>query len=329
MPDDITIKIVMTAPSRVGKTSLLAAMAARIQQEVRKSGFEFLGDDSAPDAVLEESRARLERMATGPGMRTEVALGPESTMDKKEFPFTLAHPTFRGIPKIHLHFVDLPGEWYVGKGRTEVADKLLQEADVILVAVDAVALMENQGKYNKLVNNPKLICDNIYRRCHERAVPPLVLVVAVKAETYLRAAAGKGLKGKFGEDELRAKLKESYERLRALKANACAVETVGNIVFNDLREDQDTGVPIVTFRRVEVGYAPRYCSVPLRWIIGKILEASKKKIDGEKTIIDTLATMLGLGTDRTEAIEKLGGMLKKMSESTADGRKVSDLIFDV
>lgn len=334
MPNDITIKIVMTAPSRVGKTSLLAAMAAQIDQEVKEFGFRLLADTTSARLELQESRKKLEHMATGPGMTTDITLGPDPSLEKREFPFTLSKPGYPGIPKLHLRFVDLPGGWYTGKGETETADEMLNEAHVVLLAVDAVALMEDRGLYDTKVNMPELICDGILSACNKRSEPPLVLIVAVKAETYLQEKSAKGTscKGKPGEQELRTMLCEKYKSLGVVRkgggeVKGCAVETVGNIIFNDLLEGE-RGFPIVRFRRIKGGYNPRYCSVPILLIMKKILRIADSEI-GPSSIWDNVMETFGFPSDRSVAKKEITSVLTAITEKSADGRKLDQLVFDV
>lgn len=339
MSNSLTIKIAMVGPSRVGKTSLLASMSAHIHEEVKKSKFQFKVSGQSNIDTLNQRRAELKQMATCSGITVDLLRGPQPSQEERKFEFKLSKVGSTAFPTINFHFVDIPGAWYLGKGEASAADQLLKEADVIIVAVDSVLLLEAKGKYHEKANCPETICDGILTSCTNReegTPPPLVLVVCVKAESYLWESSSK--EGNFkvnnlNEKDLRDAIRKSYENLRELKpagivARGCAIETVGNIVFNHIREDE-LGNPVVAFRRIPgKEYSPRHCSVPLRLTLEEVLKRTRMVI-GPETTIDKIRAFFGFESDRTAALNELISLLDQLSKETSDGKTVNDLVFEI
>ena len=343
MSEEITIKVGMVGPSRVGKTSFIASMHNRINDDAMKLGFSFSANNSQTRNTCIDSLEALKKMASKDGTVIDVSMGPDPTVGVKNFNFKLYKPKLDEFPELHFKFTDIPGGWYK-TGQSE-AENLLKESDILLLAVDSVALMEEDGKYNDARGNDSArIVESITPALSRRPAgtpPPFVIIVATKAETYLRnsalsnAASSKTARGRkeLGEKELRAKIKETYEGLGILKqasieVKGCAVETVGNIVLNHIREDE-RGNPTFSFRRIPgMNYSPRYCSLPMRIILKKVLERAHENI-GEPSIIDWLFTKMGYRTDKEKVREELKKLLEKLSNSTSHGSSIEELVFDV
>jgi len=277
-------KIIMVGPSGVGKTSLLASMYSHIRREVAELGCTFLSS-AACSNELDERKQELERLATGKALTVDLNLGPKPGQDKRIFEFKLH--VRQGIPDIVMQFIDLPGGWFLGKGEYEEAERLIAQSQVIIVAVDAWALMEMKdgqgvGKYNMQVNKPRVICEALERASIAlTGAPPLILFVLVKAEKYLHNDQA---------DELFAAAKSCYGPLiePLIKRNhpiaGCWVETVGGLELNSVFEKD--GMPHGKFMRLrgdKGGYQPRHCSVPLRLVFKLALN---KVISDTKTIPD-------------------------------------------
>ena len=280
----IETKIIMVGPSGVGKTSLLAAMYDRIKLEVEalEPPCTFLSSGAVSDE-LNERLQDLKRLAEGKASTVDLDLGPKPSQEKRVFEFELTVEKVQD--PVQFQFIDLPGGWYLGKGDYDEADRLMAQSQVIIVAVDAWALMEPDedgvvGAYNEEINKPRVICEALQRASVAAAQiaaaetpprvpsPPLVVFVLVKAEKYLHNDQS---------DKLVAAAKSCYGPLiqplikRNFAIAGCAVETVGGIELISVSEKdvEKDGVKkrrhIGTFARLrKIGYKPVHCSIPLR-----------------------------------------------------------------
>lgn len=309
MSEQKSINIIMVGPSGVGKTSLLASMYSHIRDEVRELGCTFVSGAGCTDE-LEERKAELKRLAEAPGVRVDLDLGPKPSPEERTFDFILQIK--QGIPNVSLKFIDLPGGWYVGRGDFEKADTMLAESQVVVVAVDAWALMEQKddsgiGKYNAQINKPSVICQALERASIKQAgAPPVILFVLVKAEKYLHNDQGEEL---FQTAE--ACYKPLMESLIVKKypIAGCWVETIGGLELNSVIERD--GRPIGNFRRLQGkqgGYHPRHCSVPLRLVFRMALESVSNGTSTHpggfwETLKEWVAEKVGVKTELAKNIE--------------------------
>lgn len=156
--------------------------------------------------------------------------------------------------------------------------RALTQADVVVVAIDAPALIEMDGKYHKRINTPQVITDAIFRMLRVNK-SRLIMLVPLKCEKYVSTSAD--------AQRLAAKIEEAYRpllnHLRSAEARsrvACVltpVQTIGSVVFDRIEEnEQDKDRPFeFVFRARSYGasYDPRDTDQPLRYalrfIVGK------------------------------------------------------------
>jgi hypothetical protein len=342
MPDNITIKIAMVGPSGVGKTSLLASMADRIDRDVEKLGFRFHAEEGGTKDCLDQALRGLKSLATGHAGSVDLGMGPDRTEDERSFHFKLTKPKVDRFPSLKFVFSDVPGGWYNDKAIEHKVRGVMNEADAFIVTVDSVALMEANGLYNEKTNASDEIVDKVVKAVMQRPIfipPPLVMVVATKAETYfenerLNEGLKPGDRRKLGERELRIKLQERYGGFRVLKhlsaeVKGCTVETVGNILFNHLQHDTGTGKPVVTFRRIrQKGYESRFCSLPMRMILAMIMRRASENL-GKDGFVDFIFKYFGSSTKNSTAREELRKVKEQLESSTSYGIPVDKLVFDI
>jgi len=288
------LRIVLVGPTRVGKTSILTAMYDIMAKEVdsfpkepNSDGWELQQDDPTRGR-LNERRKELKKLATGNGkIVQEMGIPGDAVVTDYKFEFTCKNEV-----QLAIHVTDVPGGLYVSPEKFPdypTAKKLIQEAHVFIIVVDAVALMERPaknkhgvGRWHELVNEPDAIF-NAYRADMRHAKDHSVLFVLAKAETYFEKR----------QEEMLTALKAGYAdllgfmRTEGVKAFACAVETVGAIRLHVIREEN--GVPVASFFRHTNAYAPRNCELPLRYALKVLLRAAVTKA---KSVEDELDTVL-------------------------------------
>jgi len=294
MIEKTTITIV--GPTGVGKTSLLASMYSHMKTELLSYDCSFTASARC-GAELDERMQELELLATGEGLRVDLDLGPRPGSEKNTFDFEL-NILQKNVDPVPIEFIDLPGGWYTGEGDFNEADRCILDSQVVIVAVDAWALMEVKnekgiGKYNNKINRPKVICEALERasnKASEGNPKPLVLFVLGKAEKYLHHGQYK---------ELLDTARACYEPLmNPLVANgfaiaACCVETVGGIELLSVKEATRTdgaSYPVGSFKRLKdgphAGYNPKGCSTPLRLVFDIALSSIS-----QATLIDWIITI--------------------------------------
>jgi GTPase SAR1 family protein len=268
----------MVGPSRVGKTSLLAAMYKELEQELSEVRTTFVPDTRTQPAISAR-RNELQLLGSGVSLDVSQIVSIEATQDKREYDFTLSVKVENSkTEKLGIQFIDMPGGWYNGDQR---ADAELAESNVSIWVVDATALMEqpeeetNIGKYHSIINDPETIYNAYQRSFENKHTDHLIVMCLVRAESYIR---------KNQQSEMYEKLKKSYAPfLRKLKeqtpsienVEACYVETVGSVVFHTFKKDKNVLLPHATFMKLQgKTYSPSGCAKPLRSVIAYALKQS-------------------------------------------------------
>ncbi|MDR2441565.1 MAG: 50S ribosome-binding GTPase [Planctomycetaceae bacterium] len=272
------LKIAMVGPSRVGKTSLLAAMYKELEHELSAFGATFV-PDARTQPVITQRRTELQALGSGHNLDVSNIVSIEGTQDKREYDFILSVKLENSrTEKLEVQFIDMPGGWYKGDQR---ADTELAESNVSIWVVDATALMEqpeeetNIGKYHAIINDPETIYNAYQRAFAEKHTDHFIVMCLARAESYVRENR---------QDEMYEKLKKSYlpllsqlkKQTPTLKTvEACYVETVGSVVFQTFKREKNEQFPHATFRKIwNKTYSPSGCAKPLRSVVAYALEQS-------------------------------------------------------
>lgn len=265
-------QITMLGYTRVGKTSLLAAMHRWFEDTVERSELQ-LTPDYATVSILSDQLSRLE------GLFEHIKV----TEDKGVAPSQRQHTYNFGIgrrgeePALDLHFQDYPGEYLKESPETRerVAD-LVRNSVVVVITIDASALMEEHGIWHTSINQP-LVISTLFQEAYLRLDGPrLVLFAPVKCEAYVHDDTQ--------AEELKRRLKEKYQSLMALFASdrlhdqvavvITPVETLGEIVFSHVSHIRpENSPPLFFFRKIgpDSVYRPRNGDQPLRYILRFLL----------------------------------------------------------
>ena len=308
-----TVTIAMVGPTRVGKTSLVAAMYGELEKELVSIGCTFSMEGGPTTRSINERLRELKRLGSEDSCSlVQEGEGIDPGVEKKEYVFHLDVGD-GGSPEAIIKFVDLPGGWYMANENSEEADKILRDANVSFLAVDAVALMEQPsaesdglGKYHERVNAPDYI-----KEAYKRALPHLdeshiIILTLIRAETYVR---------KNRTDELMEKAKDAYREMTSylkkngvqIKVYACYVETVGSVVFHAF--DESDGSVHFHYRRVPgKKYSPSRCAIPLRiaarTALSKALDHAFEEFVKNDTLWARVSLLCGGGHALTQAKQK-------------------------
>jgi hypothetical protein len=262
---NIVINATMLGSVGVGKTTLLASMYERFRHVIGDVGLDMQPDhDTSLD--LSGYVARLKRLPADVKMTAALS----GTSRTRAYNFAMGATGHRAA--FTLRFTDYSGKYFTDPqfpDRQEVSEAL-SASDVILVAIDAPALVEAGGTFDDVVNKPGQVTDQITRLLGESADPRLVILTLLKCETYLRS--------RDRLDDMIGRVMVSYKPLMdyigrpgALDRVGCVlapVQTVGPVTLRtiDLADPDD---PVFKFRATRVGavYAPVDTEQPLRYLL--------------------------------------------------------------
>jgi hypothetical protein len=273
------LQITMLGPSGVGKTTLLTAIYEQFESNIGLTNLQLTPDDESA-AILQDRLVELKSLldvfeARGRiGVQgTEAIAGPESL---RSFLFDLGKKGER--PSLQLRFYDYPGgylETKAAKEEKEFVRKLLLESAAVLIAIDAPALMEKNGKFHDKINRPQQIKALFNAAYQDLESPRLVIFAPVKCEKYL--------KNEKTARELLERVRQGYNTLFAhfdseklspwIVSVITPVQTVGSVVFSRLEVDTNNN-PHFYFRKIrhDAQYSPRDSEQPLRYLLRFLLK---------------------------------------------------------
>jgi len=273
------LQITMLGPSGVGKTTLLTAMYEQFEKNIGFTNLQLTPDEDS-SAILQDRLVELKSLldvfeARGRvGVQgTEAIAGPESL---RSFKFGLGKKGEK--PSLQLNFRDYPGGYHQATATPEeksFVKDVLKQSVAVLIAIDASALMEENGKYHEKVNRPQQMKDLFNAAYQDLDSPRLIIFAPVKCEKYLR-------------DEKTAS--ELLERVRCGYANLVGhfsseklspwivsvitpVQTVGSVIMTRIEPDA-TGAPHFYFRKTrhDAEYSPKDSEQPLRYLLRFLLK---------------------------------------------------------
>lgn len=305
--DTFEFKFTMLGARRVGKTSLLAAMYNKLTEELENTSI-CITRETRTSAILAEKFDLLIAQAEKAIIKVDPSAGIEGSADIEKYQFSLGENGKK--PNITISFSDYPGGWLKpSSGRQDEVCKIVSESDAILVAIDAPALMEESGQFEKKINQPNEIYE-VLKKSIKDENPKLILFCPVKAESYLK-------KGRT--NDLIARIRESYKgsiaflkSLENLSVAIVPVQTMGCVLFNSIQL-KDDGEPQFSFIKLAgESYSPQNCDQPLIYLISFFLS---QYINRPKGILESILNWFNkLDNEEKAALEKLATKLKRSDD---------------
>ncbi|MDR0327799.1 MAG: hypothetical protein LBI05_05840 [Planctomycetaceae bacterium] len=256
------VKIVMTGPTGVGKTSLLAAMYPLLERHFPSGDYRLVPQENTRK-VLDDLRDSLAKLGEGGiEVKDRIITG---TLQAQQFNFDLQ---YTGDDKnettdVSLQIFDIPGAYCTVDGGTQ-AQIYLTGSDISFWCIDAVALMEKGGQDNEAINAPNAMADCI--RNSQLNTGHNVCLVLMRSEKWEQDSK---------MDSLFAEFKKQFgAAIAALRSNTnigrifyCSIQTTGNLRFS--RYDKDGAA--VYIRHSGKTYQPEHCELPVLCAVNRSL----------------------------------------------------------
>lgn len=286
------VQIMMLGARRAGKTSMLASMynsfsgvAAGTNLVMSKKG------GLAIDRALDHMKAlfREQHMVNDivPGISDfEQSQG----FDTIDFLLTIAgKSTVR--PKM-VRFVDCSGEWINNRDNEDKIGEEIEKSDVVIIAIDTVLLMEENGRYNRL-NAGQQVTEFIINNMNADEVlnsKKMVLFVPMKCEKYFHQ--NNNPDSIFHQKRMKAiteRIQKEYEQLfnfltntdnrRFFTVGILPAITIDGVEFDEFTSDgSDLLTDAIQYRYCEPDrFNPKYCD---RALIYSLLFVQKKIFEG-------------------------------------------------
>lgn len=266
------VKVTLMGSRGVGKTSLLTAMYQQFSN-IPSLDLNFSADlttSSRLSDCLKELQSQVNKPETGK---------LQSTVERYEYRFSVG---LRGKPFIYdLIFNDFPGEYMNGNiEKTQEVIQFIRDNDIIIIAVDMPAMLEDDGRWHETINHCMRINDFFKHGVinnHKRHV----IFVPIKCEKYLQDQQ---------QQRILESIKKGYSGLinqlsyakDHIAISIVPVQTLGGVVFDSVEVD-DCGVPRFFYKQSSTvqGYMPSDTEQPLRHILSFSISLMMDQIDLE------------------------------------------------
>jgi hypothetical protein len=298
--------ITMLGSTGTGKTTLLASMYERFDEVIGNTDLAFI-PEHLTSVKLNEYITYLRSMP----QTMQVRYGIPGTGDIREYRIGVGRKGKRSLLK--LRFTDYPGKYLSSNelnAEKEAVLRALTRADVILVAIDAPALMERDGRYHDLVNTPQLVKDQI-KTMLTTDDARLIILVPLKCERYIGTTEG--------ARQLSGRVLEAYETLfnfirsgdvrSRVGCVLAPAQTVGSVVFSTITEEKP-GQPVFEYHsRPNATYRPVDTDQPLRYALRFIV--NKYRMDQRWVLQKVWQTVFGTDAALVAAVDRFAAGCKE------------------
>ncbi len=294
----IELKVCMMGPRAVGKTTILTSIFHDADRKTNSSRIYFNPANDLTRDILERGESQLSQMFREIPDEKNALLPGIASSDVTEFRFKLGLKGGTGKKdknsSVDVVITDFPGE-YVEETHVEhhKVINFIKESQVILLAIDTVHLMEEEGKFNEARNRSQYMCEKI-SQILKRLSPEerkLILLVPLKCEKYVLNKQ---------QSQMDAAVASAYSMLihdiennykSQIGVFITPIQTIGSVVFDSFERDKNGEIILemmdnncprkanFKFYRVfpdrKPIYMPAYCIQPLYYLIAFALEQYK------------------------------------------------------
>jgi hypothetical protein len=283
-------RIAMLGPTGSGKTSMIAALYDQFDHVIGAHSNLSLIAEAGTGPKLTRHLADLRRAAEGRKGQPVDTGTVAGSRNRQEYAFRLDH--LDSDANLRIVFDDYPGSWMAYSPK--VVQEIVEKARVVLVAIDAPALMALPASLYIEHYRPQQVSDllyNVIKHVQNHSIENqdmLVLFVATKCERWMITGEGETLRNKFSSTYSKA--------LRVMKS--CGVngaflpiQTLGSVAFDRylLNNDGASAPKPIYVKVMDRDYAPIDCDQPLRYALGHMFnnlreEAGQKREEISATI---------------------------------------------
>ena len=295
----IQLKVCMMGPRAVGKTTILTSIFHDTDKKLIESGLFFKAIGNTQETLKKgyDQLSGIFEHITDESATPLPGVDASKSVTTFDFQFGLKGQGGKDKDKkssVDINITDFPGE-FMDENHPEhylVVD-YIRESQVIMVAIDTVHLMEEDGIYNETRNRSNYLCEKIVNQLN--ALPEterkLILLVPLKCEKYaieqrlnevdrcVRTAYGK-LISEVENDLFK----------RRIGLFITPIQTLGGVIFDCFGRDEVGKVIIdpadncpqqvrYKFHRVIPGhqpmYMPAFCIQPLYYLVAFALNQYK------------------------------------------------------
>lgn len=303
------LKITMLGASGVGKTTLLTSMYEQFAEISNQANLQ-LTPDIETAATLDQYLSQLKSLTYEfkaeehkKGIRGTLAMaGPESL---PSYSFDLSRKDQK--PSLRLVFRDYPGGYILPSDITgrRFVQKLLKECAAVIIAIDAPALMELNGRWHDLRNKSDEILKLFQTAYQKIEEPKLVIFAPVKCETYVQNEESANKLIKCIQNKYAPLLEFFLEPIRADKIAVVTapVQTVGCVVFLKI-EVEHLNQPRFYFRKIsfDAEYSPQDSEQLLRYLLRFLLKIHIE--DRQWPMFDMVRQIFNPDAELKQAVEQ-------------------------
>jgi hypothetical protein len=273
MADDFTINfaIAMLGATGVGKTSMLAAMWEQFERVFPDPTLQFIPRDDDTRRKLTARLAELKRLAAGEPGEVDVTKGIQGSRERQDYRLEFHHTT--SDASFAVTFTDYPGGWLDDTAdEANQAESIVENARVILVAIDAPAMMELPDHKHEAWNRPRDVSAILTQALRKKLLPDrLVLFVIMRGERWLQRGEGVHLFRAF-EKRFDRSMRAIFGHHKTVAAAFCPIQTLGAVEFSRYGETEKPKPTPLFIKRADQDYAPVDCDQPLRYAMAYMLE---------------------------------------------------------
>lgn len=304
----IELNICMMGPRAVGKTTVLSSIFFDADKSFGSSELKFEPTGETKTVIDEKGRKELENIFSNYKGEDDVPLsGTEASKSVTRFHFDLG---IKGKNKsADINIVDFPGE-FVDENHIEHSQvvEFIKKSHIILVAIDSVYLMEEEGKFNEIRNRSKYMCEKICSLLKQidQKERKLIMFVPLKCEKYCVEHRIDDVTNEVIR-QYSSLIKDILDNYKDRIGIAITpIQTLGGVVFDKLVKggdgnyeyDEDGVTPKIQFKfysqiagRAPM-YIPAFCVQPLYYLIAFAVSQYKNN-KGKGGVIGSIFSGIG------------------------------------
>lgn len=293
----IQLKVCMMGPRAAGKTTILTSIFHDSDKVLPTAGLYFKPMGNTMTTLKKGYDDLCEIFEHIPDESATPLPGVKASKEKTTFDFQLGLKGQGNKDKrtsVDVNITDFPGEMVdeTHPNHTEVLE-FIKQSHVMMVAIDAVHLMEEDGRFNEVRNRSQYMCEKISGMLEQldKDERKLILFVPLKCEKYAVEQKMHDVSARVMKayQPLIQDVEENYKNRIGLFI--VPIQTLGGVVFDKFGRDtsgnillnaEDNNCPsdvrFKFFRAIpdrKPVYMPAYCVQPLYYLIAFALSEYK------------------------------------------------------